>query len=158
MDRQEMEQTAQQYAGMIYRIALNDTHCVQDAQDLLQEVLLARFVSHVQFESPEHEKRWLIRVTPNKGKNHRRFLLRHSALPLEEARPWQSPEPECQAPRDAVAALPRKWRRVIDLHYYEGYSTGEIAALLQVKEATVRTWLHRGTAEAERMFKGGLGL
>lgn len=85
MDEQELERLAERYADMIYRIALNDTRSPADAEDILQEVLLALFTSAPSFDSPEHEKRWLIRVTLNKGKNHRRSLLRRATLPLEEA-------------------------------------------------------------------------
>ena len=144
MDKQELERLAERYADMIYRIALNDTRSPADAEDILQEVLLALFTASPAFESPEHEKRWLIRVTLNKGKNHRRSLLRRATLPLEEADGYLSQEPDHRALREAVAALPRNQRRAVDLHYYEGYSTGEIAVILHTKEATVRTWLRRG--------------
>ena len=77
-----------------------------------------------------------------KGKNHRRSLLRRATLPLEEG--YLSQAPDHRALREAVAALPRNHRRAVDLYYYEGYSTGEIATILRTKEATVRTWLRRG--------------
>lgn len=144
MDEQELERLAERYADMIYRIALNDTRSPTDAEDILQEVLLALFTAAPAFESPEQEKYWLIRVTLNKGKNHRRSLLRRATLPLEEADGYLSREPDHRALREAVAALPRNQRRAVDLYYYEGYSTGEIAAILRTKEATVRTWLRRG--------------
>lgn len=133
MDEQELERLAGQYADMIYRIALNDTRSPADAEDILQEVLLSLFTTTPTFESPEQEKYWLIRVTMNKGKNHWRSLLHHSTLPLEEADGYLSQEPDHRALREAV-----------DLYYFEGYSTSEIAAILNTKEATVRTWLHRG--------------
>ena len=141
MDEQELERLAGQYA---YRIALNDTRSPADAEDILQEVLLSLFTAAPAFESPEQEKYWLIRVTMNKGKNHWRSLLRRSTLPLEETDGYLSQEPDHRALREAVAALPRNQRRAVDLYYFEGYSTGEIAAILNAKEATVRTWLHRG--------------
>lgn len=144
MDEQELERLAERYADMIYRIALNDTRSPADAEDVLQEVLLALFTASPAFESPEHEKLWLIRVTLNKGKNHRRSLLRRATLPLEEADGYLSQEPDHRALREAVAVLPRNHRRAVDLYYYEGYSTGEIANILNTKEATVRTWLRRG--------------
>lgn len=154
MNNQTMEQTAARYADMIYRIALNDTHSAPDAEDILQEVLLARFTASIRFETPEHEKRWLIRVTLNKGKNHRRFLLRHPSLSWEEVSElWHTPEQQYRELRRAVASLPRNWRRVIDLYYYEGYSTPEIASLLQVKEATIRTWLRRGRLKLKELLK-----
>lgn len=94
MDEQELERLAERYADMIYRIALNDTRSPTDAEDILQEVLLALFTAAPAFESSEHEKRWLIRVTLNKGRNHRRSLLRRATLPLEEADGYLSREPD----------------------------------------------------------------
>mgnify|MGYP001113654893 FL=1 len=144
MDEQELERLAGQYADMINRIALNDTRSPADADDILQEGLLSLFTAAPAFESPEQEKYWLIRVTMNKGKNHWRSLLRRSTLPLEETDGYLSLERDHWALREGVAALPRNQRRAVDLYYFEGYSTGEIAAILNAKEATVRTWLHRG--------------
>ena len=54
---------------------------------------------------------------------------------------------------DAVARLPEKLRTAVHLHYAEGYSTEEIAVLLGVPPATVRTRLHR----ARRQLKDLLG-
>ena len=144
MNEQELERLAERYADMIYRIALNETRTPADAEDILQEVLLSLFTAVPAFESPEHEKRWLIRVTMNKSKNHWRFLLRRSTLPLEEADGYLSQEPDHRSLREAVTALPRNQHRAVDLYYFEGYSTGEIAAILNAREATVRTWLRRG--------------
>ena len=132
------------YGPSLYRFCLMQMKNQADAEDILQEVLLALFTASPAFESHEHEKRWLIRVTLNKGKNHRRSLLRRATLPLEEADGYLSREPDHRALREAVAVLPRNQRRAVDLYYYEGYSTGEIAAILHAKEATVRTWLRRG--------------
>ena len=46
----------------------------------------------------------------------------------------------------AVLALPAKYRVPIYLHYYEDYSCDEVAALLHIPGATVRTRLRRARA------------
>lgn len=148
-----MERVAAQYADMIYRIALNDTHSPADAEDILQDVLLARFAHKPLFEGSEHEKRWLIRVTLNKGKNLRRTLGRHPTVPLAQADGYPAAPQAYQALREAVADLPRLWRRTVDLYYYEGYSTPEIAAILHAKEPTVRTWLRRARLALKERLK-----
>ena len=83
-----------------------------------------------------------------------RFRLRRPVLPLEAvpdlARPVDGRAEELW---DAVARLPEKLRTAVHLHYAEGYSTEEIAALLGVPAATVRTRLHR----ARRQLKDLLG-
>jgi RNA polymerase sigma-70 factor (ECF subfamily) len=55
---------------------------------------------------------------------------------------------------EAVHNLPVKYREVIHLFYYEGYSTSEISSLLQKKESTVRSLLHRAREMLKRALKG----
>lgn len=45
-----------------------------------------------------------------------------------------------------MLSLPEKYRRVVYLHYYEGYTAPEIAEILGIKENTVYTQLTRGRA------------
>ena len=55
---------------------------------------------------------------------------------------------------DAVAHLPEKLRTAVHLHYAEGYSTEEIAVLLEVPPATVRTRLHRARLKLKDLLGG----
>ena len=54
---------------------------------------------------------------------------------------------------EAVKALPIKYREVIHLFYHEGYSTVEIAGILQMKEVTVRSNLSRGREQLKSVLK-----
>ena len=54
---------------------------------------------------------------------------------------------------DAVRQLPVQFREVIHLHYYEGYSTEEIANILKRKPATVRSDLRRGREKLKAILK-----
>ena len=99
-------------------------------------------------------KAWLIRATLNRCADLHRFRLRRPVLALEEIPDMAaSGDPKDAERWDAVARLPEKLRIAAHLHYAEGYSTEEIAALLGVPAATVRTWLHR----ARRQLKDLLG-
>lgn len=154
MPLQELEQVAARYGDMIYRVALSYTRSSFDAEDVLQEVLLEHLGVRVPFQSEEHEKRWLIRVAVNRCKNLLRAAKRRRSVPLEDAAALAAPpEPEHRALFEAVLALPPKWRITVDLFYYEGYATGEIAALLGVREGTVRTWLHRARQSLKATLK-----
>ena len=53
-----------------------------------------------------------------------------------------------------VLKLPLKYRTVIHLHYFEGYSCEEISKLTSTKEATVKTQLSRGRKMLEEALKG----
>lgn len=154
MDPAALEETARQYGDTIYRVALQYTQNTADAEDMLQEVLLERFRARTPFDTPEHERHWLLRVTINKCKNLLRARKRRRTVPLEEAMELQAPaEPESRALYEAVCALPREQRLAVDLYYYEGYPTAEIAALLGAREATVRTWLRRGRMKLKETLK-----
>ena len=55
---------------------------------------------------------------------------------------------------EALWALPRQYRNVLYLHYYEGYSAPEIAKILNRNTNTIYTHLHRGK-ELLRQALGG---
>lgn len=149
-----LEETVQRHGDAVYRTALQYTRSTADAEDVLQEVLLERFRTEQGFDSPEHERYWLLRVTVNKCKNLLRTRKRRHTVPLEEAMELHAPEePDARALYEAVCALPRNQRLAIDLFYYEGYQTAEIAALLGAREATVRTWLRRGRLTLKQRLK-----
>jgi RNA polymerase sigma-70 factor (ECF subfamily) len=50
--------------------------------------------------------------------------------------------------------LPAKYREVILLYYYEGYSIGEIARILGQKESTVGSQLHRARKKLRLLISG----
>ena len=155
MEAWELEQTAAQYADTIFRVALQYTGQPCDAEDVLQEVLIERYQRQEPFTSSEYERRWLLRVTVNKCKNLLRTRGRRFALPLEELPEAAAPQDQpCRELYDAVLALPRNQRLTVDLYYYEGYSTEEIAAMLGCPAATVRTRLRRARKQLKSLLGG----
>ena len=54
-----------------------------------------------------------------------------------------------------VQSLPRDYRTVIYLYYYEGYKVNEIADLIGKKENTVKTWLARARESLKEKLEGG---
>lgn len=150
------ERTAQaqiaQWGDMVWRLALARTRHIQDSEDVFQEVF-ARFFRHEEeLESDQHRKAWLIRCTLN-CTNTLLSARWRTNLPLEEA------VTQCMAPEDrqvysAVLALPQKYRTAIHLHYYEGYTVDEIAALTGARAGTVKSWLSRGREKLAAELKG----
>lgn len=142
-DKEQFIQLAQQSMDMIFRLAFNCLKNRADADDVTQTVLLRLYQTDRMFESEEHRKYWLIRVTLNECKKHWRSPWRRTedlaayidTLPLEEGR--------CRDLLRAVMELDRKYRVVIYLHYYEGYTIEEIAGLLKLPRGTVGTRLAR---------------
>jgi len=71
---------------------------------------------------------------------------------MEEYAPGINPEQ--YAIMEAVWGLPKQYRDVIYLHYYEGYTAPEIAGILKRNTNTVYTHLHKGK-ELLRTILGG---
>ena len=103
----------------------------------------------------ERLKAWLLRSAMNRCADLHRFRLRRPVLALEDIPDAaQSGDPRGVELWDAVARLPEKLRTAVHLHYAEGYSTEEIAALLGVPATTVRTRLHRARHQLKDLLGG----
>lgn len=146
-----IDEIVHKYSNMVYRLALSQTRNRADADDVFQEVFL-RYVRHAgDMASEEHTKAWLIRVTINCSRSFHTAANRRRTLPLDDDIVFSSNEKRDVF--EAVAELPKKYRAVIHLYYYEGYSTDEIASILRANPSTVRSWLCR----ARGLLKEKLG-
>ena len=147
------EQAVEVYGALVLRTAFGLVKNMADAEDIAQEVFLNLVKTEPSFESAEHQKAWLLRCTINRCKSHFRSVWQRRTDPLDETLP--SPfTPEENTVLDAVAGLPLKYRQVIQLHDIEGYSTAEIAEILQIKQNTVLSQLARGRAILKDTLKG----
>ena len=131
----------------IYKIALAIMGNKTDSEDIVQDVFVKLFEKQPHFESAEHETAWLIRVTVNMCKSELRSFKRKHIVPLLEDYPAHN-ESQYELV-DAITKLAPKYRTVIHLFYYEGYSTHEIAEITNQKDSTVREQLTR----ARRLLK-----
>ena len=135
---------AQSYMDMVYRLALNYLKKPEAADDVTQEVFVRLLRAKTSFESEEHVKRWLIKVTINECKRYNASLPWKDE-PLDDyADKLSFSSDEVSDVFQAVMSLPGKYSSVIHLHYYEEYSTSEIAQILKIPHSTVRTRLERG--------------
>lgn len=128
------------YHNMVYRLALAVTRSPQDAEDVTQVVFL-KLLDGKSVPEPGKERAWLARVTVNACRDLLRSFWRRNAQPLDETISFSSQEEG--ALFDAVMALPRKYRVVVHLHYYEGYTCAEIAGMLRIGPSAVSMRLHR---------------
>ena len=134
-----------EYEKVIYRAAVAILGNTAEAQDIVQDVFIKLYVFTGEFNSKEHQKAWLLRVTINLCKNKLRSCWWRKSAPLLETIPAK--DQEQQDLLEYVMALPAKYRTVIHLYYYEGYSTREIANLTDQKETTVRSLMTRARAQ-----------
>ena len=126
----------------VYKLALSHTKNKADAEDITQEVFL-RYVKYTKpFDSMEHIKAWLIRVTVNRCHSHFTSNYRKKTVELSEEIPFDTPEKG--EVYYAVSELSAKYRVVIHLFYYEDMSIYEISRCLGRNESTVKSQLKRG--------------
>ena len=134
---------AQRYMDTIFRIAYSYLRSQADADDVTQDVLIQLYKTETAFESDDHLKHWLIRVTVNRCKNIFRSPWRKVENIADYENSLTFEAPEHRELFDAVMALDKRYRLPVLLYYYEGYSQKEIAGLLDIPEETVRTRLFR---------------
>lgn len=149
MTEDELLSLFDQYHNMVYRIALVSTKSRQDAEDIVQTVFL-KLLSGNTRPMPGHERAWLTSITINSCRDLMRWYVRRKTVPIDETIPLLDPEES--ALYSAVTALPAKYRVVVHLHYYEGYTCDEIGSMLKLKPSTVSMRLHR----ARNMLRGML--
>lgn len=142
---QEVNNAIEQYSDMVLRLCTVYLKNCTDAEDIFQTVFLKYTLYDKPFESREHEKAWLIRVTANACKDLMKSFFRSRTISLEELKEY-APEADSRqyAVMEAVWSLPKQYRDVIYLHYYEGYTAPEIAGILKRNANTVYTHLHKG--------------
>lgn len=152
---EEAARAIERYGDMVRRLCLVHLKNPADTEDIFQNVFLKYVLSPVVFESPEHEKAWLIRVTINACRDLVKGFFRSRTVPLEEL--LDQPAPLLEEHREvleAVLALPRKYRDAVYLHYYEGYTAAEIGKLLGKNTNTVYTLLNRAREQLRETLGG----
>lgn len=153
-------------SDMVYRLAYSLVKTQADADDIYQEVFLRYIKAGPVFESEEHERAWLVRVTVNCCKNYWKSpWVRRRAAFYEETALYEegqagakraaqadpgaasgemfAADSEEQILIETVKELPEKYRAVIHLFYYEEMSVEEIGKIMGMKASAVRTRLTR---------------
>ena len=153
-DKAEAERLVYTYSDLILRLSYTYLKSTHDAEDICQTVFLKLLTSGQTFDSPAHEKAWIIRTTANACKDALRNTFRRRTVALEAAASTAAPEAPDNAVLEAVMALPENYREAVYLHYFEGYSVREIAGLLGRSEAAVTAHLSRGRQKLRTTLGG----
>jgi RNA polymerase sigma-70 factor, ECF subfamily len=140
-------------------IAYGYLHNWEDVQDAVQETFIQAYLRLGQLREPEHFTAWLRRITANVCLMMRRCKtdrIAEEAMLYEEiaARDQTDPMLAHIVVADALAKLPEKMRLVTSLYYLNELSHEEIAALLEIPVATVRSRLHQARAKLTKEMIG----
>lgn len=142
MDEKEFAARIWAMRQTLFRICFSQLPAVQDREDAVQEALARAWRKRGQLREEGYLQTWLVRILLNVCHDMQRRGQR--MVPTAEIElPVQDTSPD-GALREALLALPEKYRLPILLYYLEGYSLRQVAQMLRVPENTVKTRLSRG--------------
>lgn len=144
MDTAQANYLVETYSDMILRISYSYLKQTCDAEDICQTVFLKILTKNIRFDTPQHEKAYIIRTTVNTCKDHLKSGLFRKTVPLDDAKMIAAPQVPDFPILEALKALPDKYRVPIYLYYYEDYSAREIGQILGKSEGNITTCLSRG--------------
>ena len=141
------ETVIEKYKQNLYAAAFSVCRSPEDSEDAVQDAFIKYHTSVKEFETEEHLRAWLIRITVNRAKDIASSYRRRNSVPLEEytaSVPFETRE-ESEL-FTAVMSIREKYRTVIHLFYYEDYTVAEIADILHLTQSNVKVRLNRGRA------------
>ena len=144
-----LEELLDRHEDTLFRAALAILGDVQEAEDAVQDTFLRYLEKRPELRDREHEKAWLLKVTANRCKSILRTRRRRPTVELLDI----YPVPEEEGSRElmeAILTLPANQRSAVHLHYYEGYTSEEIGAILGQRPGTVRSHLSRAREALRR--------
>lgn len=135
-----------EYAKELYNIAYGYTRNRDDSIDIMQNAYVVLLESNKKFESNEHIKYFLIRVTINesldllKSASKKRVIKNNDVVvnfpeTKKEELPYDLSE--------IVNTLPEKYKTIIILHYYDDRKIKDISYVLKISESAVKKRLER---------------
>ncbi len=150
---QTVENILKTYGNDILRLSYSYMKNISDSEDVLQDTLIKYMNTMPVFVSTSHQKAWLFRVAINICKNK----LKSSWFKTEQLSEDYTMLTDFNDNENmiigAINSLTVKYREVLFLFYYEGYSTMEIAKILNKKESTVRSLLLRARKKLKTILK-----
>jgi len=152
---QEADRAITLYSDTVRKICMLHLKSYADTEDIFQTVFLKYVLYSGSFENSEHEKAWIIRVTINACKDYLKSFFRSHTVPLEEIPEVAGEMPEEHSEvLEAVLSLPKKYKDVVYLFYYEDYTAVEISEILGRNVNTVYTLLARAKVMLREMLGG----
>ncbi|MCL2002991.1 MAG: RNA polymerase sigma factor [Oscillospiraceae bacterium] len=140
----------------LFRVCYSQLSQPCDREDAVQEALLKAWGKRHTLKDGQMMQSWVVRILINECRNIQRKRKREipdESLP-ERAAPPDSPDAELH---DALFRLDEKLRLPTVLHYIEGFSTGEIAAILRIPQGTALWRLSKARKELYKMLSGDCG-
>ena len=155
MTDNELNRYIRAYYKSVYSVALCHCKNPSDADDVTQDVFLDLYTYRGSFTGDEHIKAWLLRCAINKSIDLLRSHWYRFSAPLEAADGKvhsDNADTESSGLLKIIMKLNRKIGAVMYLYYFEEYSVSDIADILCISEAAVRSRLFRGRKQLKKLL------
>ena len=151
--QEEVASLYRRHVDMVYQICLMLMKNVPDAEDAVQTVFRKVMEYDRPFRDHEHEKAWLIVTARNECRNQLKhwWRTRRESEEILNTLAWE--QPEDRALWETILRLPEKYRLVLYLHYYQGYTALETAEMLGKNPSTVRGWLVQARGKLKELLE-----
>lgn len=166
--------------GQVFRLVARMLGNSAEAEEMTQEIFVQVWKSLDSFRGESKLSTWVFRIAVNLTKNRTKYLSRRhqrSHSDIDDAEPRERhleaqgttvgevPRPDQSAVghqtealvREAFAALPQEFREILVLRDIEGLPYGEIMAITELAEGTVKSRLHRARSELRALVEARLG-
>lgn len=159
-DADAFTRLVERYERPVYHLALRTMRDPEEARDMTQESFLRAYRSLRSFRPNAKFSTWIFAIAYHACCDRLKRLRRHSdeAIP-ERADGAPGPEhvviafDEAQRLRDAIDALPERYRTVVTLYHLQGRQYEEIARVLGLPMGTVKTHLFRAKEQLRRILE-----
>ena len=143
------------YKNDVYRLVYSYTKNVFDSNDITQNVFIKLYKHSKIFEENDlNIKKWLIKVASNECKS---LLLSSWKMKIfsftEKEENILSEDFSNDDILEAIFQLPKKYRIIIFLYYYENYKIKEISEILNISITNIQTILSRARKELKEILK-----
>lgn len=140
------------YVNDVYRLCFSFLKNHMDAEDAVQETFLKYYHCGKTFETKEHKKAWLIVTASNRCKDMLKHWWHRRQNLDDYAEQMGGNDSETDEMMSLIMELPAKYKTAIYLYYYEGYTSVEIAGLLNRPASTIRTYLKKAREMLKRQL------
>ncbi len=148
-----VEMAVERFSTDVFRMAYARLGNKSDAEDITQDTFIKYLKETKPFVDENHVKAWLLRVAINSSKNLVNSASHRKNTSIDAADLMSVETEDYSEVYEAVLRLPEKYRIVVHLYYYEGYSVEEIADMLSAKESTVKSWMRRARMKLKDILK-----
>lgn len=141
----------------MYRLAFSYTKNYSDSDDIVQSVFIKLYKNFNKFDDDTSIKKWLTKVTINECKTLFLSAWKKKVFPMtDNEENITTYKKQSTSYIDSLFQLPKKYRIVLFLFYYEDYKIKEISEILNLNESTVKTRLSRARSLLKEVLKGGM--